>query len=71
MHDRVRRARRLAGLEAGEGRVRRQRVERLPAVGEIGDQGRNEVSLERLEIDIEHGIAERDEMRDGVAAGLA
>ena len=71
MHDRVRRTGGMAMLKAGESRVGRQRVERLSAVGEVGDQGRHAGQVERLQIDVEHGIAVRDEMRNGVAAGLA
>ena len=71
MDDRVRRARRPAVLESAEGRMGGQRVERLRAVGEIRDQGRDARSVERLQVDVEHRIAVRDEMGDGVAAGLA
>ncbi len=71
MHDRVGRARRPAVAEAGEGGVSGQRVERLPAVGEIGDQRRHARNVQRLQIDVEDFIAVRDEMGDGVPAGLA
>ena len=71
MDDRVGRARRAAVVEAGEGGVSGQRVERLPVVRQVGDQSRDARQVERLQIDIEDGIAMGDEMGNGVAAGLA
>ncbi len=71
MDDRVGRARRMAKLEAGKAGVRGQRVESLAAVGQVGDQRLHARQVERLQIDIEDGIAVGDEMRHGVAAGLA
>ena len=71
MHHRVGRARRTAIVEAGEGGMGRQRVERLPVVRQVGDQSRDARQVERLQIDIEDGVAMGDEMRNGVAAGLA
>src|ERR1700729_3359733 len=65
------RARRAAMVESGEGGVRGQRVERLAVVRQVGDQSRGARQVERLQIDIEDGIAMGDEMRNGVAAGLA
>ena len=55
MHDRVGRAGGVALVEAGEGRMGGQRVERLPAVGEVRDQRRDARQVERLQIDIEDG----------------
>jgi hypothetical protein len=71
MHHRVGRTRRTAIVEAGKGGVGRQRVERLAAVRQISNQSRDARQVERLQIDIEDGIAMGDEMRNGVAAGLA
>ena len=48
-----------------------QRVERLAVVGEVGDQRRDARQVERLQVDIEDGIAVGDQMRNGVPAGLA
>ena len=71
MHDRVGRAGGVAIVEAGEARVGGQRIERLPAVGHVGDQSRYARHVERLPIHVEDGITMGDEMRNGVAAGLA
>ncbi len=48
-----------------------ERVERLTAVSQVGDQRRDARIVERLEIDIEDVVAVGDEMRHGVTAGLA
>ena len=58
-------------VEAGEVEMGGQRVERLAAVGEVGDQRGDAEAVERLQIDIEDGIAVSDEMGNGVPAGLA
>ncbi len=71
MHDRVGRARRTAIVEAGEVGMGGERVERLAVVGEVGDQRRHALEVERLQVDIEDGIAMSDQMGNGVAAGLA
>ena len=71
MHDRVGRARRPADFEALEAAVDRQGVERLAAVGQIGDHRWNACKIKRFEVDVEDVIAVGDEMRDRVAAGLA
>src|SRR6202020_108209 len=71
MHDRVGRAWWVPVVEAGEGRVSGQCVERLPAVCQVGDQSRDARQVERLQIDIEDGIAVSDEMGNRVPAGLA
>ena len=71
MNDRVRGARRLAGVEPVEPEMRGQRVEDLTAVGEVGDQRVDAGEIERLQIDIHHRIAARDEVGDDVPSGLA
>ena len=71
MHDGVGRARRVAEIEALEAEMRRQRVEGLAAVGEIGDQSVDAGQVERLPIDVEDVMALDDEMGDGVPPGLA
>ena len=58
-------------VEAGEIGMGGERVERLAVVGEIGDQRGHAGQVERLQVDIEDGIAVGDQMRNGVAAGLA
>ena len=71
MHDRVGRAGRLTVVVAFETEMRRQRIERLPIVGEIGDQRVDARQFERLQVDVEYRVPLCEQMRHGVAAGLA
>jgi len=70
-HDGVGRARRLASVVAVETEMRRQRVEGLAAVGQIGDQGVDPRMIERFEVDVEKFITLADQMRQNMPAGLA
>ena len=48
-----------------------EHMERLAVVGEIGDQGRHTLEVERLQVDIEDRIAVGNQMRNSVSPGLA
>jgi hypothetical protein len=51
--------------------MRRQRVEGLAAVGQIGDQGVDPRMIERLEVDVEKLVTLAHQMRQNMPAGLA
>ncbi len=51
--------------------MRGQRIERLAAVGEIGDQRIDAGQIERLQVDVEDMMALDQEMGHGVPPGLA
>src|ERR1700694_3797157 len=71
MHHGIRRRRRLSGFEAVEAEMRRQGVEGLAAVGQIGDQGADLWMIERFEVDVEKLVTFAHQMGQNMPAGLA
>ena len=71
MHHGIRRRRRPAGFETVEAEMRRQGVEGLAAVGQIGDQGADLRMIERLEVDVEKLVTLVHQMGQNMPAGLA
>ena len=71
MDDRIDRRRTFAGLQSLEIEMHRQRVEHLPAVGQVGIDRGHARTVERLQVEVENVVALRLEPGHDVPAGLA
>jgi len=71
MHDGVGCFRRCAIVIAFKAEMGGEGVEDLATVGDVGDQRVHVRMVERLEIDVQDLVALRQQMRHGMATGLA